>query len=53
LVDFNFVLPLDSQKEIKKEISAENFVISESAEDADVKKEITIDGKKYWVFVKK
>jgi len=49
----NFVLPLDSQKEIKKEISAENFVISEPAEDADVKKEITIDGKKYWVFVKK
>jgi isoleucyl-tRNA synthetase len=49
----NFALPADSKEEIKKEVSVENFVISEPTEDADVKKEIIIDGKKYWVFVKK
>ncbi|MGA2418108.1 MAG: isoleucine--tRNA ligase [Candidatus Staskawiczbacteria bacterium] len=47
------VLPIESMEKIKKEINAKKFVISEPAEDVDIKKEITIDGKTYWIFIKK
>ena len=49
----NFILPLEFQEELKKEVGIKNFVISEPIKEADIKKEITIDGKKYWVFIKK
>ena len=49
----NFNLSTQSVDKLKKEVGAENFVISEPPEDANFKKEITIDGKNYWIFIKK
>jgi isoleucyl-tRNA synthetase len=49
----NFMLPKSMEEKLKIEAGANNFVISEPPEDADFKKEITIDGKTYWVFIKK
>jgi isoleucyl-tRNA synthetase len=42
-----------SQERLKKQIYAENFVIADSLEGADVEKEVKIDGKVYKVFIKK
>jgi isoleucyl-tRNA synthetase len=47
------VLPPESINKIKKEIGARDFIISDLIENVDFKKEITIDGKVYWVFIKK
>lgn len=47
------VLPPESIEKIKKEIGAKVFVISEPPKDIDIKKEIKIDGKVYWIFIKK
>jgi isoleucyl-tRNA synthetase len=47
------MLPETMEDELKKESGAEKFVVSEPPQDVDFKKEITIDGKTYWVFIKK
>ena len=49
----NVALYLEFQAKVKKEVGAKNFVISEPIKEADIKEEITADGKEYWVFVKK
>lgn len=49
----NFMLPKSTEEKLRKEAGADSFVISEQIQEADLKKEITIDGKTYLVFIKK
>jgi len=49
----NVILPESTKENLKKESGANNFSVSEQINEFDFKKEITIDGKIYLVFIKK